>query len=80
MVEYMSGLILSISDKFLFIAALLIKSSGKSKMCSGSLFFAGWILLLFIFNKLSDAWMTAMPASWQRMFYEAFFATARSFR
>ncbi|ABU75882.1 hypothetical protein ESA_00598 [Cronobacter sakazakii ATCC BAA-894] len=39
MIEYMAGLLLSISDKFLFIAALSIKSSVNSKTCGASLFF-----------------------------------------
>ncbi|ELY4670206.1 hypothetical protein ACOJBQ_002416 [Cronobacter muytjensii] len=45
----MAGLLLSISYKFLFIAALSIKSSVNSKTCVASLFLTGIVYFLLIF-------------------------------
>ncbi|MDQ9195114.1 hypothetical protein QBT27_16475 [Cronobacter sakazakii] len=44
----MAGLLLSISDKFLFIAALSIKSSVNSKTCGASLFFSHSLSFLYL--------------------------------
>ncbi|EOC0586115.1 hypothetical protein ACI01G_001263 [Cronobacter sakazakii] len=68
----MAGLLLSISDKFLFIAALSIKSSVNSKTCGASLFFRARYHFIFSFNELFFLWQTYCSACGREFFARGF--------